>query len=100
MKLLGVDDVRSVVTWPDAVEAMRTAFTALAEGRVVAPHEFAMTSPAPGDIHVKGAYLHGSRWVVVKLAATGFTAGGNHGCSSLSMLKQGPSIRSSMTADG
>jgi ornithine cyclodeaminase len=80
VKLLNVDDVRAVVAWPDAVEAMRSAFTALADGRAVAPNEFAMTAPAPGDIHVKGAYLHGSKWVVVKLAAGGFPTPGNHGC--------------------
>jgi ornithine cyclodeaminase len=60
---------------------MRTAFLALEAGLVVAPHEFAMIAPpAPGDVHVKGAHIQGSDWVVVKLAASGFPTHGNQGC--------------------
>jgi ornithine cyclodeaminase len=68
---------------------MREGFLALADGRAVVPHEFAMVSPAPGDVHVKGAYIQGSEWVVVKLAASGFPSGGNHGCFMVMSAKTG-----------
>jgi ornithine cyclodeaminase len=89
MNIVGLDTVRSLVGWAEAVDAMRAAFIALSDGRVVAPREFVMTSPAPGDIHVKGAYIEGSKWVVAKMAASGFPAGGNHGCFLVISAKTG-----------
>jgi ornithine cyclodeaminase len=78
VRMVDANTVRAHITWPLAIEAMRHAFRALAEGTVVAPNEFVMNTP--GDVHVKGAYLQGSKWVVFKLAAAGFPSGGNSGC--------------------
>jgi ornithine cyclodeaminase/alanine dehydrogenase-like protein (mu-crystallin family) len=78
VRMIDEQTVRAHITWPLAIEAMRHAFRSIAEGTVVAPNEFVMNSP--GDVHVKGAYLHGSKWVVFKVAAAGFPLAGNSGC--------------------
>jgi ornithine cyclodeaminase len=80
MLIIRRDEVERLVTPDVAIRATRAAFVRLHEGAVEAPPEFAMSHPNGGDIHVKGAHLHGSTWMVVKLATAGFHRSGNHGC--------------------
>jgi ornithine cyclodeaminase len=58
---------------------MRVAFTADANSQTVAPQEFVLTHPDQGEVHIKGAYLIGSPWVITKFASAGFQIAGNHG---------------------
>jgi ornithine cyclodeaminase len=80
MLIIRRDDVERLVTPDVAIGAARAAFERLHEGAVEAPPEFVMSHPNGGDIHIKGAHLHGSTWMVVKLATAGFQRSGNHGC--------------------
>ncbi|MGL5930080.1 MAG: ornithine cyclodeaminase family protein, partial [Dermatophilaceae bacterium] len=73
--------VMRLVSYPDAVDAMRRAFATVADRRAEMPDEFLMRHPVSGEVHVKGAHLHGSAWMVAKLVSGGFAIGGNHGCS-------------------
>ena len=70
-------DVRSLVGPLEALEAMRTAFTALHRGEVTQPAIMDLEFPeADGEAHLKGAHIHGVPVWSVK-AATGFY--GNRG---------------------
>jgi ornithine cyclodeaminase len=72
--------VRSTIGWDDVIASAASAFRALGAGEVDAPEEIAI-SPSPGAVlHAKGAHVHGSGWIVVKMATGGF-AGANDGCS-------------------
>jgi ornithine cyclodeaminase len=80
VRIVSLDDVKARVTMPDAISAMRKGFVDLANEKVTSPEEFVMQHPGRGDIHIKGAHIYGSRWMVTKIAAAGFTIPGNHGC--------------------
>lgn len=60
------------MTWGDALKAARTAFTALAEGNVDQPDQLELRPGGRGELHVKGAYLHGSSTMCFKVATGGF----------------------------
>lgn len=86
MQILAPEAIRDAVKEADALEAAELAFRALGQG--------AVTVPAPqglrihdrnGELHVKSAYLHGSRFFVTK-AATGFYDNAQHGLPSGSGL--------------
>jgi ornithine cyclodeaminase len=81
MRILSLEEVQARVKMRDVIEAMRTGFIDLGAARVVAPDEFTMQHPTNGDIHVKGAHIHNSRWMVFKIASAAFSIPGNHGCS-------------------
>jgi ornithine cyclodeaminase len=80
MRIIGREQAQALVTPQVAIAAMRDAFASLHRGQVVAPEEFSMSHPVSGDIHIKGAHLHGSDWMVAKVASAGFAVPGNHGC--------------------
>jgi ornithine cyclodeaminase len=80
MRVLSLDEVRSNLEMSEVVGAMREAFLALHQGRITAPDEFVMHHHFSGDIHGKGAHVHGSPWIVFKLATASFSVAGNHGC--------------------
>jgi ornithine cyclodeaminase len=80
MRIIGREQAEALVTPHIAIAAMRDAFGSLRRGEVVAPEEFSMSHPISGDIHIKGAHLHGSEWMVAKVASAGFALPGNHGC--------------------
>ncbi len=80
MRIISLDEVKAKVTMPAAITAMRKGFAELASARVVSPEEFVMQHPDHGDIHIKGAHIFGSRWMVTKIASAGFSVPGNHGC--------------------
>jgi ornithine cyclodeaminase len=72
LTLLSEADIRGLVEPADAVDAVRAAFVSLAEGRVTMPAPSEMYfEEARGDIHVKGAFLHGAPYFSYK-AASGF----------------------------
>jgi ornithine cyclodeaminase len=73
--------VERLLTPEVCIDAMRTAFLRLHARQVVAPDEFVMHHPSQGDVHIKGAYLSGSEWMVAKVATAGFQEGGNNGAS-------------------
>jgi ornithine cyclodeaminase len=80
MRIISREQATALVTPQIAIAAVRDAFSKLHRGEVVAPEEFSMSHPMSGDIHIKGAHLHGSDWMVAKVASAGFSVPGNHGC--------------------
>jgi ornithine cyclodeaminase len=80
MRIVSLDEVKEQVSMAAAIAAMRKGFIDLAAAKIVTPEEFVMQHPDQGDIHIKGAHIFGSRWMVTKVAAAGFAVPGNHGC--------------------
>ncbi len=71
--------LRSLVTLGEAREAVRAAFTALAEGRAVQPASLDLEAPGGlGEMHVKGSYLTGKPFFSLK-AASGFSGNRDRG---------------------
>ena len=78
MQIIGEKDIRAGVHEADALKAARLAFEALGRGTVSVPPPVGLSIPERhGELHVKSAYLHGSRFFVVK-AATGFQDNAHH----------------------
>lgn len=72
VRVLGRENVRRLVGMADAITAVRDAFVAADQGRAVMPAPLELRLPeAEGELHVKGAYLHGAPVFAVK-TATGF----------------------------
>lgn len=72
VRVLGREDVQRLIGMPDAIAAMREAFVAADQGRVVMPQPLELRlDEADGELHVKGAYVRGSPVFAVK-TATGF----------------------------
>lgn len=62
--------LRGIVREEEALEAVETAFRALAEGRVRQPPPLGLEVPeSRGEVHVKGAYLQGERVFAIKVAS-------------------------------
>lgn len=74
------DRLRTAVNWPDAVEAVRQALIDLGRGNVIQPPPVEVRMPVSGELHVKGGHIHGSEWIVVKVATGGFPDGPPTGC--------------------
>lgn len=86
MHVISEDQIRSAIRETDALEAAHIAFRALASGAVTVPPPLALQlHDRNGELHVKCAYIHGSRFFVVK-AATGFYNNVQHGLPSGSGL--------------
>ena len=65
-------EVRAAVTMQSAIASARRAFIAAARGSAVAPDQLSLdVDDHEGEVHVKGAYLHGSRVFALK-TSTGF----------------------------
>jgi ornithine cyclodeaminase/alanine dehydrogenase-like protein (mu-crystallin family) len=72
-------DVRALVGPREALECMRSGFTALHHGRVTQPAIMDLEFPdADGEAHFKGAHIHGVPTWSVK-AATGFWSNATRG---------------------
>ncbi|GAB3826838.1 ornithine cyclodeaminase family protein [Kribbella italica] len=71
LRVIGLDELRSVVT-PDLVfAAVRSALIAHAEGQTQVPLPMVLDFPkASGDCHVKAGYVEGSPHFTVKIAST------------------------------
>ncbi len=66
--LLNEDELRQIVTITEAIDSVEIAFTALAEGRLNIPGDFALNLPdVKGKVHVKGTYLHEAPYYVIKI---------------------------------
>ena len=70
MKVLTEREIRQLVSMRDAIGAVESAFAGLSEGRAVLPEVMHFVfSQGNGDAHVKGAYLTGAPYYVVKVAS-------------------------------
>ena len=66
--LLNEDELRQIVTIAEAIECVKAAFTASAEGRMHVPGRFALNLPeVKGEVFVKGTYLVDAPYYVVKV---------------------------------
>lgn len=74
LRVLDEADIRRLVGPAAALPAVRDAFVRLARGEVSLPGVIHLdVPPAAGEVHVKGAWLHGSSTWSIKVA-TGFAA--------------------------
>jgi ornithine cyclodeaminase/alanine dehydrogenase-like protein (mu-crystallin family) len=76
-RLFDYETVTSNLTVADAIDAVESAFGALAKGKVDVPMPMhigvAETEAAgPGDCHIKGGYIAGTKTFTVKLACVSF----------------------------
>ncbi len=70
MKVFGEDRLREMVGEEEALQAVETAFLALAQGRVVQPPPMGLElEEQRGEVHVKGAYLQGEPVFALKVAS-------------------------------
>jgi ectoine utilization protein EutC len=68
--ILEQEEIRRLVTAEDALDAAREAFAKLARGEVEQPDVLSLDlREQRGDVHVKGAYLQGSPYYVIKVAS-------------------------------
>ncbi len=66
--VLNEDELRQIVTIPEAIGAVETAFIALAENRLRAPDTFSLPLLDPtSNINVEGVYLREAPYFVVKI---------------------------------
>ncbi len=64
------DEIRRILTIPEAIEAMEHAFAAYSNKTASVPGVIHLDVPEhQGEVHVKAGYLHGAPEYVVKLAA-------------------------------
>ena len=78
--VIGPAELRSAVTWHDAVDAVSQALISLGSGRVIQPPAVEILMPGHGELHVKGGHILESEWIVVKVATGGFPGGPPTGC--------------------
>ena len=78
--VIGPDQLRTAVTWQDAVDAVGQALISLGSGRVIQPQPVEILMPDSGELHVKGGHILDSDWIVVKVATGGFPGGPPTGC--------------------
>jgi ornithine cyclodeaminase len=78
--VIGHDQLRTAVTWQDAVDAVDQALISLGTGRVLQPPAVEIRMPGSGELHVKGGHILDSDWIVVKVATGGFPGGPPTGC--------------------
>jgi ectoine utilization protein EutC len=72
VRLLREQEIRGLISPTEALSAVREAFAKLARGQATLPGVLHLEIPArEGEVHVKGAYLHGSPFYSIKMA-TGF----------------------------
>lgn len=83
IRVIDLAELQRVIDHDVAHRAVRQGFVDLGTGRIEAPQELAFTLSNHGEMHIKGAWATGSRWVVFKLATGSFPVGANGGCSLL-----------------
>jgi len=82
MRVVPLEDFRDRVSMVAAVAAVERGFRALALGQATLPEPMAVELSRPtASVHVKGAHLSGSRFIVLKVA-TGFPANRERGLPS------------------
>jgi ornithine cyclodeaminase len=79
LRVLREAEVRRLIGPREALAAVRDAFARLARGQATLPGVIGLDIPErQGEVHVKGAYLHGSPYYSIKEAA-GFYANAGRG---------------------
>ena len=70
MKILTLDQIKSVLPSVDLMGEIENGFIAYSQGRAVVPPvgELVMRDP-PGDVHIKYGYLTGDDYYVIKIAS-------------------------------
>lgn len=76
-KLFDYETVTSNLTVADAIDSVESAFSALAKGQVDVPMPMHIgieesDAAGPGDCHIKGGYVYGTKTFTVKLACVSF----------------------------
>lgn len=72
VRILREREIRALIGPPEALAAVREGFARLGRGQVTLPGVIGLDIPEhEGEIHVKGAYIHGSRYYSIK-EASGF----------------------------
>jgi ornithine cyclodeaminase len=70
MQIIDEAEIRAAIKEPEALASAEKAFRAMAEGGVELPPPMGLEVPeAQGEVHVKSAYLRGSRIFAVKIAS-------------------------------
>jgi ornithine cyclodeaminase len=71
LRVIGLAEIRAVVTPELVFGAVREALVAHAEGRTQVPHPMVLDFPASaGDCHVKAGHVEGTQHFTVKIAST------------------------------
>ena len=66
--LLNEDELRQTITIEEAIEAIKNAFVASAEGRMDTPGDFGLVLPeVSGEVDVKGTYLQNGPYYIIKI---------------------------------
>lgn len=79
MRLAGLDEIRSVLDVPAAIELIEAGFVALSSGAAtVPPVGYVGFDSPPGECHIKYGRIHGDEVFVVKIA-TGFYENASRG---------------------
>ncbi|HEY6548563.1 MAG TPA: ornithine cyclodeaminase family protein [Vicinamibacteria bacterium] len=68
VRVLVESEIRDVIGPPEALRVVRAAFVALHRGEVTLPGVIGFVLPSGGEVHVKGAYLHGAPFFCLKEA--------------------------------
>ena len=76
-RLFDYETVTSNLSVRDAISSVESAFSALAKGKVDVPMPMHIgieesTAAGPGDCHIKGGYVSGTKTFTVKLACVSF----------------------------
>lgn len=70
VRLLGEGEIRGLIGTREALGAVRDGFARLARGQVTLPGVIGLDLPEhAGEVHVKGAHIHGSAYFSIKEAA-------------------------------
>lgn len=79
MRSAGLDEIRSVLDVPAAIESIEAGFVALSGGAATVPSVgYLGFDTPPGDCHIKYGHIHGDEVFVVKIA-TGFHENASRG---------------------
>ena len=79
MRSAGLDEIRSVLDVPAAIELIEAGFVALSSGAATVPAVgYLGFGRPPGDCHIKYGHIHGDEVFVVKIA-TGFHENASRG---------------------
>jgi ornithine cyclodeaminase len=76
VRVLFETEIRELIGPPEALRAVRQAFAKLSRGEATLPGVIGFDLPAGGEVHVKGAHLHGSPYFSIKEAG-GFPGNAN-----------------------
>lgn len=79
MLLLDRATIANLATPDVALEAVRRAFTVLDRRECLTSQSTHLELPNGGELHIKGGWIQGSRWIAYKVATGAFPAGGNSG---------------------